>query len=356
MHRLTAKFDFQVPELPGFLIAAYPKCSPPSYKVIIYNYDTCHPGTKPNNYKVKIELISENTPTISNPTDQSNTFFINRIIIYITREEDDEVPQEEFLYLNFFIIRTREFQVVAMEALSRIILFFKFKLHNPLLYYIHPDSLLIDFLAKEGQALRPKWIVDENEVELTENILKIINPKVISIPNFGFLTTKIGNIKKFTTDLGNQLIDALNNKIEPELYEELIADAQAAAFQGNVRRGVLELAISCEVFVKQSFFNKSSISGLAFEYLDDKQKIKYRVLDLIDDIAKYCFGESFKDNNSKDFEKIDHMFRCRNKIAHKGEIRFKDDKGTLLEVDHKMLEEWFESFYCLVNWLKSKNI
>ena len=341
MYRLTAEFDFKVPELPGFLIASFSNNEQPGYKIEIRDYADNFTGQL-HNYEVKITLISEGGPRIGNIANNDCASFINRMIIYVERQEDEEIPQDDFLKRSFFYCRVREFQKVAMEVLSRIVLFFKFKLHNPLLYYTQPEFLLVNFLVRRD--LNPKWFKDDIEIQISEDI-KNIYPKVYSSPNAGYLTARVGNIKRFTTDISNELIYDLSNPIQPQLYEELFSDAQAAAFHNNLRRAILELAISCEVFVKQYFFKKSSAS---------KRKIDKKIVDLIDDVARCHFGESFKDNNEKDYRNIVHLFRCRNKIAHRGEIEFRDNQGILHKADYKMIEEWFESFLCLVAWLNNR--
>jgi hypothetical protein len=76
-----------------------------------------------------------------------------------------------------------------------------------------------------------------------------------------------------SNNLLSDLSNAVNNMISSQLFEEVFSDAQAAAVEGNLRRAVLELAISCEIAVKQKFFFTSTPSGAAFEYLEDKGRV-----------------------------------------------------------------------------------
>ena len=137
-----------------------------------------------------------------------------------------------------------------------------------------------------------------------------------------------------------------------ELYEELLSDAQAAILQKNCRRGLLELAIACEIAIKQKFFRKKTPAGDIFEYLEDSRRLNVPAKELIDGGAKQAFGTSFKEEFSSDYQNIDFLFRCRNKIAHRGEIKYKDNSGTIHNVDEATIKKWWVSVAILLDWLK----
>jgi hypothetical protein len=113
------------------------------------------------------------------------------------------------------------------------------------------------------------------------------------------------------------------------------------------------LAIACEIVVKRCFFAEDSPAGAAFDYLEDKAKVNVRVLELIDAVAQVAFGKSFKIECSQDYRNIDYLFRCRNKIAHRGELSLRDDSGGKLLPDKKLIETWFKSVLALKAWLES---
>lgn len=141
---------------------------------------------------------------------------------------------------------------------------------------------------------------------------------------------------------------ALANPTQPSLHHEILSDAQAAAFDGNVRRAVLELAIACEVFAKHKFFD-GDISADLFEVLEDKGKIAVRTLDLID-IGTSMTGKSFRLSERGAYIDIDHLFRARNKVAHRGTVVFRDDRGALHTVDLALLRHWWRSVEKLFSW------
>lgn len=139
----------------------------------------------------------------------------------------------------------------------------------------------------------------------------------------------------------------------PTLMDELLSDAQSAWFEGGLRRSVLELAICVEIMVKRKFFAKASPAGAAFDYLEDKAKISVRVLDLLDSVAQEAFGESYRNADAKNYRNIDNLFRCRNKVAHRGELNFRDDTGGTVVVDRTTVEAWWHSVVHLKRWLAS---
>ena len=150
-----------------------------------------------------------------------------------------------------------------------------------------------------------------------------------------------------------ELKECLKHPPETSLADSLLSDAQSAWYENNLRRSVIELAICAEILVKRKFFARSSPAGAAFDYLEDKSKVSVKVLDLLSAVAKEAFSRSYKDEEPDSFKHIDYLFRCRNKIAHRGELSFKDDNGTTIIVDKTLAERWWNSVLSLKKWLDS---
>ena len=148
---------------------------------------------------------------------------------------------------------------------------------------------------------------------------------------------------------------ALLSPLDPKLEEEILYDAQVSIWNENVRRAVLEMAVAVEVMVKRKFFGGSGAAGVAFEHFEDKGKLNVRVIDLLHKTAEVVYGESFKKTNPDEYEHLDHLFRARNKVAHRGEAKFRDDNGDLDVVDNAMLHLWWDAVTTLRSWLRSKH-
>ena len=88
-------------------------------------------------------------------------------------------------------------------------------------------------------------------------------------------------VGRLTPDLSESLQRYLEHPNAPQLFQELLSDAQTAWFAGHLRRSVLELAVACEIVVKRHFFADESPAGAAFDYLEDQGRIRVRVLDLM---------------------------------------------------------------------------
>jgi len=331
---VIAIFEIDLPKMPGVLMAHRPK--------------TDHPQVsgKINGFDVHVSLEhTPNTPCIQNPSDPDALFYFAKAVIQV-KKIDDEVPEDQFQRINYFWQRAQGYLDAAVIALNRVILYFKYRLQNPRLRQIHPLEL-----ANRGLS-RPKWLDHQGKQIEIDNIDKLIGTVIIIETNF--VTLGSFGIRKLTKDNDLELANALVNPITPKLYEEILSDSQAAALEGNLRRALLELTIACEIFIKQSFFRETTVPGLAYEYLEDKGKINVRSIDMIDQIAKHVFGESFKETHPVHFTNMDHMFRCRNKIAHRGEATYRDDKGSLNTLNPEVLAEWWDSFSELVSWLESR--
>lgn len=105
--------------------------------------------------------------------------------------------------------------------------------------------------------------------------------------------------------------------------------------------------------VKRTFFAKASPAGSAFDYLEDKSKVSATVLQLLDAVAKEAFSISYKELKPIDYQSIDFLFRCRNKIAHRGELSFKDDGNKVIYVEASLVERWWLAVADLKPWLES---
>ena len=76
-----------------------------------------------------------------------------------------------------------------------------------------------------------------------------------------------------------------------------------------------------------------------------------RVVDLLHRVARDAFGRSFRVDDPASYGDIDHLFRCRNKVAHRGELLYRDDEGNRVGVDAAMVERWWNSTLRLHGWL-----
>ena len=215
-----------------------------------------------------------------------------------------------------------------------MIRYFRFALGTP---------FLEEFVQGHQFFRNPNWKNDAGET-VGKGAQTLVFPRVPGI--YGEM-----NIRHLSETNRADLNAFLLNPKNFSVSEQLIDTARTASFEGNLQRSVLELAIACEIIVKRRFFTDDSPAGAAFDYLEDKAKVNVRVLELIDAVAQAAFGKSFKVECADDYRNIDYLFRCRNKIAHRGELSLRDVAGHRLVPDRELIENWFNSVLQLKAWL-----
>lgn len=291
-----------------------------------------------------IELILTPTPfeQSKHKTERLWTRFVETLVISVSRDEEESVPpivtssrgaRDFALRSPYFTARTPAYASAAETVAGNVVAFFRLRLHQP----------LVGALDDSHQALaNPTWR-DSAGHELDRGGGTFVVEVVHGIRN------ELG-VTKFQRRHDASLRAALASSVSPGLHAELLSDAQAAAFDGNIRRAVLELAIACEVFAKHRFLGLGSSTAQVIETLEDRGKISLRVLDLIEIGGTTLKHQSFKAHDKAAFQDIDHLFRARNKVAHRGEPVFRDDLGTSHTVDARLLRRWWISIEKLFKW------
>ena len=296
---------------------------------------------------VEVHLTSMGAPSITNANGSDRRFFYNKVSISITKP-DENLADSDFIEgrARFLLM---EFQQVVVDVLNRLVSYFKYEKRHPNLR----ELSFFDLLKQEEQFCNPTWQTLAG-IPLAVSASPV-SSGVISIPGIGLLREDFFGISLFTSDESPNLerwISSADHDIG--LGDQLLSDAQSAALSNNIRRAVLELVISIEVVVKGAFFKQAKIAGAVFEYLEDKGRETIKVVELLDGAASSAFGESFKAAWPKSYKDIDHAFRCRNKIAHRGEVKFRDDAGNWHTPDNELLRQWWTSTIEMFNWLEEK--
>jgi hypothetical protein len=224
---------------------------------------------------------------------------------------------------------------VAVEGVNRVIQFFKYEMKTP-----HLRELRV----QDSQFQNPRW-TDSGGKEPDSGILEL-SVRLLTPPGPGLLGEEA-----LTQAEDAKLQRAIQNGLIIETYREFLSDAQTSVLDNKLRRAVLEMAVACEVAVKEAFFAKATAAGAAYEYLEDKRQVHVRVIDLIDGAAKLAFGQSFKDADGSAYEQLVYLFRARNKVAHRGRMTYRDDSGEEHRVDRAELVKWWAAVDVLMKWI-----
>lgn len=297
-----------------------------------------------DSFHVVVKLVSAEHWRSKTHGDLNWTTGLSTLQIEISRNEPDSPPDvivtpegKRDLTLQGEYLRPKqgEYQAAAREIANRILRFFQYTLSTP----------SVKQIPKWDQALCAATWWDACGREVRGDVIFAVEP----IPG---RRGEMG-VRKFTPAELPELQAFASKPIEPALTLTLLSDAQTAWFEGGLRRSVLELAICTEVMVKRRFFAGGSPAGAAFDHLEDKAKVSVRVLDLVDSVAEEAFGKSYKVEDPDNHKRIDHLFRCRNKIAHRGELSFRDDSGKAVAVDASLVETWWQAVSHLRTWLEA---
>lgn len=263
--------------------------------------------------------------------------------VSVARDEEEAPPEPRMMpgggrdwtaRSPYFDARTPEYRRVAHKVVNNAIVYLKYELHQPFFVPIHENSQCF---------ANPSWS-DEEGTPMKGGTQGLIMTRTPGWEGeFGVQKLERKNLAG--------LARALSATRNPSLHEQILSDAQAAALEGNIRRAVLELAVACEVFVRETFLGSDEIAASVYEALEDKGKMNVRVLDLIEIGGAAVFGSGFRTHDPDAFADIDHMFRARNKSAHRGRVTYRDDSGVH-EVTDTVLRKWWTSADQLFRWAR----
>ena len=302
-------------------------------------------------YNIRISLpIAKYSPKSGYVTSDYYKQFTDVITIDISKnvESTPEIPitdnggQDFSKLTEYFKPYKEEYAEVAILFYKRLISFFKYQLNQP---HLNENTI------NKEQFYNPYWSND------TGIDYGPVSPTHYVKYHPGLHDDSL-SIKAIIKDDIEKLTDYLmcdENSDEIELHIQIISDAQAAILNGNLRRGVFELAIACELAIKRAFFSADTFSTRAFDYFEDKSLLNVPLIDYIHKVARSVFDESFKDYSNDDYKNIEYLISCRNKVAHRGVTTFKYNNETITP-DQKMVEAWHSSAKKLLDWLESKKI
>lgn len=273
---------------------------------------------------------------------------ITSLVFRVTRDEADSPPVVEpaedgtidwTALQEYLWEKGKEYIVVVEQVIERMSAYFRFRAGHALVQ-LHPER-------GQPHFLNPVW---------TDEMGKTVWNRKSSFVFGGSASLHLYprfDVTAYRPSDRLALMAALEQPLELDLYEELLADVRDAVAMGNLRRAVLELAIACEVAVKQIYFNPESYADAAYSYLEEKGRVRARVLDFVDAIAVHTFGRSLRTEDAQCFQRLVYMFRCRNRIAHRGILIFRDDQGNEVTADSARLLDWWSAVRKTIDWLKA---
>lgn len=282
-------------------------------------------------FKIQIELKLD---LADNPLLKGHKIYAcDRIEIVIERAIDSEISTVEEININY----RDSFLVILHTVVNRFIAFARYQLGNPFLRRLNAGHIVV-------------WEWYSEELLLHRESAGHIMFRFPGLPNN---KNSLGSLllKRNQTD---DVINALQKPVYVSVAQELLAQAQEAIFEGKGFLAVVLLAISTEVAIKNAFFRHDSVASEAIDYLEEKRQIEISPIELIHKVAKRAFGQSFIDFDNGAYDSIDNLFRCRNRIVHRGIATFRDKKEGSHIPTAETLVEWWNSVSTLQKWLDQR--
>lgn len=219
-----------------------------------------------------------------------------------------------------------EYEAVAQKVARRVLKFVKYTLRTPGMPHISS--------IESGSLLDPPvWLFAGDEIEsgLIEGRGSVLRQRSAAL---------LGELD-LTANLDKQLVSALEDDVKPELHEEFLVDAQSSLVEGNLRRGVIELAVACEIAAKYVLYPESSPAGRVVKEMGEKGPSVPKLV------------ASFKDVDADAWHDIEYLFQCRNKAVHHGRMEYKDKHSTEKQATRSTIEGWWQSVEKLMGWIQS---
>jgi len=321
MAALIAKYTADIPRFFFFApVAAGKDCV---FEVLKEEQAFTLPNFFIRDTQVSITLWS-NPKTAIRETLESESYCtqVEKVKLTLTRNISEIIPTSEPKKSSFFSNYSHDYFEVVTKVFDSLMRYFQFELHHP----------VIEQFSRKWM-LEPKWYDASGAALHHCDVL--------------YITSKSSDaIRLGARPLEPNMLEGMSQKLETglqvSLVDELLADAQSELSQRHIRHAVLGLAIACEVMVKHFFFNGQSTSS----------KVEGKVIELIDKHALVALGKSFKQEYKADYDNIDFLFRCRNKVAHRGRAIYRDDRGEVdYQADFEQVRAWLFSVRKLQSWL-----
>lgn len=302
-------------------------------------------------FRVAIWLMPSTTyPEVILPGEPHSSVVIKALGISVSRDEPESPPeiapssdgrQPDWARKEYLRTKLMDYRSAALAVSNRFLDYLRYYLFAPFIRPIEESEAAINAFYS------PRW-TDASRNELGSGPTVLIGKAPLGFD--GNLNGKLG-VRKLTPADVPALLEHMRTPLAPTLVATFLSNAQEAVFEGNLRRAVVELAICTEIMAKRRFFAESSPAGAAFDFLDDKAQVSVKVIELIDKVAKAAFGRSYREESLSNYKDIDYLFRCRNKVVHRGELTFRDDGNNTVSVDGPKVNSWWNAVVDLKAWL-----
>jgi hypothetical protein len=145
---------------------------------------------------------------------------------------------------------------------------------------------------------------------------------------------------------------SIRGGIQPNLTTSLLINAEEHLMLDQLREAIIDLASACEIAATRYIDRKGMDTDPQVErILAAKRQHSFaeRNYHLV---PTHIDSRSLKTDESDAFEQVEKAYRTRNKLAHTGELVYRDDSGTAVAVTRDMAIKFYEGCKRAVEWIE----
>jgi hypothetical protein len=140
--------------------------------------------------------------------------------------------------------------------------------------------------------------------------------------------------------------------VQPNLTTSLLINAEERLMVDQPREAIIDLASACEIAATRYIDRKGMGADPQVErILAAKRQHSFaeRNYHLV---PTHIDSRSLKTDDSDAFEQVEKAYRTRNKLAHAGELVYREDSGTMVSVTRDVAIKFYEGCKRAVEWIE----
>lgn len=185
---------------------------------------------------------------------------------------------------------------------------------------------------------------------------KYLDQKGATVPiwtggsGIGTVTSEMIFGGQLNRDIWDSIRTDLSSGTEPELWEELLVDAQGAAWVYPTK-AIIDAGAACEVFIER-FSEEARKANNKDAKVYGALVEKRRWPEYFDVVLKYVLDHSLKDEKQGLYSDIERLYKTANSVRHEGRCGYKEG-STFIEVGPGEAARLVSAASDTIQWVKS---
>lgn len=162
----------------------------------------------------------------------------------------------------------------------------------------------------------------------------------------------VGDLPYLDNSIWDTICRDLVSEATPELWEELLLDAEDA-LPRYPRRAVIDAGAACEVFI-ESFCRKLASACGADKEVYQELTPRFRTFpEYFHIVLRYLIKHSLKDEHPESYNEIEHLYKTVNSVRHEGRCEYKDERGRAVDVGSREAGNMVTAARSAIEWANS---